>query len=272
MSTVSITDSKKSHKNYLAALAFAQKLNLPVFPLCPRTKKPIHDGGFKNATTDIEQIKEWWNATPDANIGMPCGAVSGIVVLDEDPRNGGSESLHRLEDDYEKLPDTVTCLTPGGGQHFWFKWDDRISKSKLYEYEGLDVQGNGKYVVLPPSVHPNGKEYTFELSSRPLEVPIAEMPGYLIQMLKDEPSQRKKKPTSYWANVMNGSKEGERNHTASQLAGHLFRRYVDPHIVLEVLHMWNQFKNESPLSKEELNKVINSIAGKELRRRNGGRA
>ena len=34
-------------------------------------------------------VEAWWRRWPDANVGVVTGRVSGIVVLDVDPRSGG---------------------------------------------------------------------------------------------------------------------------------------------------------------------------------------
>ncbi len=66
----------------------------------------------------IDQIQRWWRRWPDANVGIVTGAVSGLVVLDVDPRKGGGDLLAALEDVHGSLPRTVESLTGGGGQHF----------------------------------------------------------------------------------------------------------------------------------------------------------
>src|SRR5699024_6921084 len=144
---------------------------------------PATKNGFKDATGDLTQITNWWQSNPDYGIGLPTGEVNNIAVIDIDPRNGGSVSFERLTDEYEQLPHTIECLTGGGGSHLYYRYDKRISKSKLDGYPGLDIQSNGKYIVLPPSIHPNGKEYAFELSSYPGETEIASMPEWLITLL-----------------------------------------------------------------------------------------
>jgi hypothetical protein len=54
----------------VAALTYATQLGIPIFP-CGRNKAPLTKKGFKDATTDPEQILEWWEKYPDAMIGMP---------------------------------------------------------------------------------------------------------------------------------------------------------------------------------------------------------
>lgn len=59
-------------------------------------KHPHTDHGFKDATKDTDVIRQWWTQWPDANIGIATGAVSGIVIVDIDPKNGGDLTLDQL--------------------------------------------------------------------------------------------------------------------------------------------------------------------------------
>ena len=61
--------------------------------------------------------------------------------------------------------------------------------------------------------------------------------------------------------------EGARNDTVARLSGHLLRHYVDPQVALELLLAWNAVRCCPPLAPEEVAKTVNSIAGRELRRR-----
>jgi Bifunctional DNA primase/polymerase, N-terminal len=64
-----------------AALNYAKR-GLPVFPCRRADKSPLAPHGFKDATTDHQQIRQWWSKWPSAMIGMPTGMASGIVVID----------------------------------------------------------------------------------------------------------------------------------------------------------------------------------------------
>jgi putative DNA primase/helicase len=151
-----------------AALAYAAR-GWPVFPLAPGTKKPAiskEDGGhgFHDATTDLEQIQAWWSCWPRANIGMPTGQASGIVVVDVDPRNGGDvAALEALG----PMPATLTVRTPSGGTHYYFTVPKGISVPKDNTGKlgkGIDFLGDGAYVVLPPSVLDEGVGYAWRNS------------------------------------------------------------------------------------------------------------
>lgn len=132
------------------ALEYASR-GWAVFPC--RGKVPLTANGFKDATTSPEQIGAWWRQYPDANIAVATGKISGIVVVDIDIKKGvaGDESLFALEQKYGKLPDTPTSITPSGGRHYFFKYVNPVP-CKVGIAPGIDIRGDGGYVILPPSV------------------------------------------------------------------------------------------------------------------------
>ena len=62
------------------ALYYA-RMGMAVFPVQRKGKAPIFRGGFKNATTDPDSIREAWKDHPYANIGVATGKVSGGIFL-----------------------------------------------------------------------------------------------------------------------------------------------------------------------------------------------
>jgi len=129
-----------------AALAYAAA-EYPIFPCAP-DKSPYTKHGFKDATTDPEQIKKWWTEFPHAMIGMPTGEESGVAVLDLDVKKG--------KDGFKAVPDwetrsPVIARTMSGGAHLYFKYDEHIVSSTDRIAKGVDTQGKGKYVIVPPS-------------------------------------------------------------------------------------------------------------------------
>lgn len=153
------------------ALSYAAR-GWPVFPVQAAIpgdktsgKRPIVANGFKEATTDARQIERWWARWPDANIGIPTGKKIGAFVIDVDgPR--GSESLTDLEELLGPLPDTLEASTGGGGRHLFFKWQDgRDVTNRQHVVPGIDVRGEGGYVVAAPSVHFSGRPYAWLTTS-----------------------------------------------------------------------------------------------------------
>jgi hypothetical protein len=194
-----------SAPNHLrAALAYAERLGWPVFPIygvrdgrcdcgkadCSRPgKHPIGKlapRGFLDATTNPEIINAWWSAHPSANIGVPTGADSGLVVLDVDVDMGGFDGLHDLQTANAPLPDTAMSLTGGGGYHYLFSHPGNgvvIRNSVRTLGEGLDVRGDGGYIIVPPSTHASGRTYDWEGSCHPTATPLAPLPDWLRDKL-----------------------------------------------------------------------------------------
>lgn len=132
--------------------------------ICGRPgKHPRTANGWKDATTSADTIRRWWSDYPDANIGVACGP-SRLVVVDVDPRNSGDESLAELEVAHGALPKTLTTLTGGGGQHYFYDvsgFDGKIGGKLLAQ--GVELKGGGEYVLAPPSIHASGRTYSFDL-------------------------------------------------------------------------------------------------------------
>src|SRR5215472_15195879 len=167
-----------------AALDYAKR-GIPVFPCRADNKRPITPNGFYDATTDAKQIKAWWKQYRNAMIGIPCGPASGLWVFDADvdPDKGldGPEELKGLIAKHGPLPATLASATPRGGTHYFFKWngaDIRNSTSKIAP--GLDVRGDGGYVIVPPSVRADGAPYSWRVN---FDCPIAEAPTWLLNLI-----------------------------------------------------------------------------------------
>lgn len=134
------------------ALALAAQ-GFRVFPLTPGGKEPAFSTDWKRiATTDTERIRAmWWDPVMEVdqpyNVGIATG--HGLVVLDVDNKNGksGGAALAVLELMHGDLPETYTVETPNGGQHYYFRTDERIGNSVNKVRDGLDIRGDGGFVV-----------------------------------------------------------------------------------------------------------------------------
>jgi hypothetical protein len=246
------------------ALALAQK-GWRVFPCSVAGKVPVTEHGHLDATVDVVAIHQWWSEK-DYNIGIACGAASGIFVVDID---GGEAELGRLEAQHGELPPTVEVIT-SRGRHLYFKYPNvSVPNSAGKICTGVDVRGEGGYVVAAGSMHPDGRRYRWSVDSASV---IAEAPRWLIDLITAPTSGNGvATPAFEWRTlVANGVVEGQRNTTIAKLAGLLLRRFVDPIVTLELLQAWNMVRCSPPLSPEDIERVVDSIAGRELRRRSGG--
>lgn len=170
-----------------AALYYAEALNWLVFPLKPQSKIPLTPHGFKDATRNADQIIQWWTQYPDANIAIVTGAESGLFALDVDPRNGGNEDFDQLSTELGinlQLMNTPQSMTGSGGFHLFFQYPTTqvIRSGKLSA--GIDIKGDGGYVVAPHSIHPNGRAYAWEGESDPQDgITLAPAPAKLLALL-----------------------------------------------------------------------------------------
>lgn len=231
-----------------------------VFPC--RDKRPLTSRGLLDATTDRATIERWWLRWPDANLAVRCGSPSGLVVLDVDGE-AGADSLRDLERSYEPLPTTTSVLTPRGGSHYYFQHPGTDVKTTAgHVAAGLDIRGDGGYVLVPPSVGANGRAYTWDEEAQP-----APMPRWLVAATTRQQARRAPEPVSTWLDIVrDGLPSGERNHGLVRFVGHLLARDVDARLVLELAQLVNG-RNRPPLDASEVEQIVGSIAGCELRKR-----
>ncbi len=190
----------------------------------PRTRRGLYD-----ATTDAATIARWFQRWPSANLGVRTGARpdgAGLVVLDVDPAHGGEAALAELVGRHGALPVTLEVATGGGGRHLYFAHPGRaVANSAGRLGAGLDVRGDGGFVVVPPSRHPSGARYRW----RP--APVADLPGWLHTLLLPVPATPRPAPVTVarpkaWAAAaladevanVRGAGEGVRNHTLNRAA------------------------------------------------------
>lgn len=184
-----------------AALATAER-GLAVLPLEPGDKAPLgalaHNGAY-SATLDPDLIRRWWTRGPQANLGV--ALREGLFAVDVDPRAGGHLALAELEAENGDLPATLWQRTGGSiacpvicaearGAHYLFQMNDTheggVPGGKLRNpltgaaVDGIDLKGEGGFIVWAPSRHPSGGRYELAV---PLETEIAEVPVWMVPML-----------------------------------------------------------------------------------------
>jgi Bifunctional DNA primase/polymerase, N-terminal/AAA domain/Primase C terminal 1 (PriCT-1) len=216
----------------------------------PRT---LH--GFKEATTDKGRIREWWATQSQSNIGLVTGSTSGLIVLDVDAGKGGDDTLLELERKHGSLSKTVEALTGGGGRHLFFAHPGGVVRNSSGRLgPGLDVRGNGGYVVAPPSRHVSGRAYGWDCTAHPDDVPVAPAPAWLLALLKDRPAQQSEAGSS------TPIPDGQRNQTLTSLAGSMRRRGMSPAAIEAALLAENTARCRPPLSDEEVRAIATSVA------------
>jgi len=136
--------------------------------------------GLHDATSRVDAVVEWWRSVPYANVGIRTGIESGLVVVDVDGQAGrlalralvASNALFRAR----------WARTGSGGWHAYFAYPGtHVPNSAGSMGEGLDVRGDGGYVVAPPSLHARRRRYRWVgLGDAAGELPA--LPGWLLEL------------------------------------------------------------------------------------------
>jgi hypothetical protein len=229
-----------------------------VTPIRPRDKRPLSRWQRYQALPPARaEVERWFAEHPDAGVGIVTGAVSGLVVLDIDPKHGGDEALAALAHRHGPPGPTVEAVTGGGGRHFYFAAPGGGIRNRAGLAQGIDLRGDGGYIVAPPSIHPSGQPYRWIEGRSPFEFPLAPLPRWVLRMSGAGGSGRR--PEDWRALVRKGVGEGTRNTTIASLTGHLLWHGVDPGVALELMLAWNRLRCRPPLDDEEVAGVVASI-------------
>ena len=238
-----------------------------IFPCLPGRKTPATEHGLLDATTDPAVIRTWWRKEPQFNVAVATGTSSKIFAVDVDGLDAEAE-LRKLETKHGALPSSVEVITPRPGRHIYFSMPEiplRNSESKLAPK--CDVRATGGYCLLPPSLHPSGKRYTWSCDSADKFAPA---PDWLLARIAKRNGAALPTPPSEWRAMLDGVPEGRRNSSLARIAGYLLRHSVDPVFAAGLLQIFNTARCAPPLPEEDVARIIDSIAGKELKRRQHG--
>jgi len=241
----------------------------PAFPSAHRRGIVCHGAcgrlghGFYDATCDQKMIEQMWWKFPDANIGLRMS--NDLWGLDVDPRHGGDATLRELERLHGPLPRTTTSLTGGGGEH---QLRTGLSKpfppGKIVLGEGLDVQNEGHYIVVPPSIHPDtGRRYMWESDFGPDDCPPQPTPEWLEELIfeaasKRKPSTRDRDPAKPIAPDGEPIPEGTRENTLTHMLGAMRATGATVAEMRAALDVMNK-RCQPPLPPEDLDRIASSI-------------
>jgi hypothetical protein len=232
----------------------------------PRGKRPIvRWEEFQRRRPDQDELRAWLDRRPDANLAIVTGAVSGVVVLDVDPRHGGIASLARWERQHGVLPHTVEAQTGGGGRHLYFAHPGGELRNRVGLAPGLDLRGDGGVVVAPPSLHPSGGRYRWLPGHAPDETCPAPLPGWLLEIARGEAPRSGTSPSPWRSRVRETVSEGQRNDAIASFTGHLLWHGVASDVACELLLCWNRVHCRPPLDDDEVARTVESITRTHIR-------
>ena len=219
-----------------------------VLPVKPEDKRPYMTNWLQynhtRATRDM--VTNWFRNLSGAGIGLVTGKISNIVVLDVE-----SYCKIPIEELLKRYPTQLYSRTGSGGWHLYFQYPTGVPKvgNRVGIFEGADLRADGGFIVLPPTVHPNGNRY--EWVSRGV-------PGAFPMALLDLRSQPTIQNEGWIVEALRGVCEGGRNDTCARLAGYFFKKGMTADIVEAILLEWNE-KNSPPLPVKEVRTTLKSI-------------
>jgi Bifunctional DNA primase/polymerase, N-terminal len=202
---------------YVAAVVYA-RAGWPVFPVagivngrcgcfaaarCDHpAKHPLNRGGLRAATTDPAMIRQWWDRWPWANVAIRTGTQSGLAVVDLDPLHGGYRTLAQLKQAGIVPADTLITLTAhsgSGGRHLYYRYPqqaaipNRTGRLACGDTPGIDLRGQGGYIIAAPSTHHSGRRYHWDNQ----RLTLADLP----QWARPTVPTKQKQPTPAPANT-----------------------------------------------------------------------
>lgn len=246
---------------------------LAIIPLGVGKKEPVTKSGLNDWTDNPGQIDVWWGqgehagkrGNPRYNIGMACGQVSGgIIAIDLDCHSDEANGLDYLRDwevEHGKLPETWTQITGSGGKQLFYRAGQDIRNSANGEI-GVDVRGNGGYVVLPPSLHPCGDCYEWSISPDDMDVADADDKVYDFIRAVSKTKKRSDGWNSEKAGIPSEITEN-RNETLFSLGRSFLSRGSGHDEVATLIRSLNATICRPPLPDVEVKKLIGSINSKE---------
>ena len=240
-------------------------------------KHPMTANGFKDATNDIKQVREWWERAPDASIGIRTGPESGLWVLDLDGSEG-IEAFARIEAENSPLPSSPVVRTGGGGRHHYFAWPEGIEVKGRNKIGGvpIDVKGTRGYVIAPPSNHHSGGVYIWLDPIK--DASLTDAPPWLLDYVTGRHERAYRTDDFSFDEMTNerldlktapGVSEGSRHRRALELIGAHLGRGEDSLTVASIALKWAD-QCDPPMGQDEILRIVTDLSKKEAEKFDAG--
>ena len=233
-----------------------------IIPLKPRSKEPATPHGLKDWSSDPDVARDYWAQHPNHNIGIVCGAPSrGLLVFDLDvsDEKNGIDSLREWEHAHGELPETAEAITGGDGRHLLYRTDRTDIRPSVNSDLGVDVRCDGSYIVAPPSVHPNGREY--EWWADPDDVGVAPANANVYECLDNIQRNGSKDgdvPRREGFELPDVLRKGARDKTLFQFACSMRSKNLPKDAVLAAMLEYNKNHCDPPLPDATVRKKVDS--------------
>lgn len=230
------------------------EMGLSVIPLRDHSKEPcIYKWGpYQKRLPTHQEIETWFSRWPQANIGIVCGSVSGIVCVDAD----GPVGVKWIHTNMPKT--SVQSITQRGIHALYKIKESGFVPTKLNFADEVDIKGEASYFVAPPSVHPSGHIYRWQFFLDGWE----DLPEFVLPPTA-LPADFQSTKNEY---MFEGVSNGMRNNSLAKLAGRWIGKDLSREEVFMLATGWNE-KNSNPLPQKELVRTLNSIFKKEFNKK-----
>ena len=176
------TAASPARRSLLSPALIYGRFQTSIIPLQPRGKKAAIKRWtpYQTERASADQITRWWTANPEANIGLICGAISDLFVMDVDDE----DALPALKDAGFPL-DTMRVRT-SKGLHFYYKYPGYNIPTVKQCLPGIDVRGDGGYVAAPPSEHESGHIYATVDGDYPMRGKLADASDAAFELFRPD--------------------------------------------------------------------------------------
>ena len=238
-----------------------------IIPLKPRGKRPISKNGLNDWFDNPDDARKLWTQHPDLNIGIVCGVPShGLVVLDVDEDD--EEDKHGLDtlDEWEsmrgELPRTATAITGRGGLHYLYRTDRTNIRPSANGELHVDVRADGGYIVAPPSVHPNGNVYHWDVGCAPWEIGVQDANGNVYDFLdhvQRNGGTSDDAPRTEAFQLPEVIKMGERDDTLYRYGCSLRSRGERDDVIAAMVEKANRDRCEKKMPQRDIDRIVASV-------------
>ena len=184
-----------------------------VIPIQEKSKEPLIPWvEYQKRRATKQELAAWVAKWPSMNIGIVTGSISSLVVVDLDGTAGISFGLKA------RIVSPVSQKT-GKGKQVFYKWTEPVANSASKIAPGVDIRGDGGFVVVPPSVHPNGRRYRWE---RFVPTRLPSLPPRILQASSTGVTP-KSKESGWISKALEDMKIGNIDTTLTSILGRLRR-------------------------------------------------
>lgn len=226
-----------------AALEYIER-GLSVVPIKPGTKEAYCAWKeYQNRVPTETEIETWFNKWPDAQLALITGQISGVSVIDLDNQEAVKWARNNL-------PRTGGVQKTKKGWHLFYSMNGDPIPNGVRIVEGVDIRGDGGYVLIDPSQHPDG-DSKYELKFKP-NFDWDNLPLFPKDIIPEQESNNKEPVT------LDPAEPGERNDTLARIAGRYFAKSMEYDEVLTFCKGWNTTLKD-PIDEKELERTVHSI-------------